>query len=701
MMRILVPIVALLIGLAVALSFALRNPPAPPASPATSQPTAEVAPPETQAPPVGETAATDATPTTLPAAEIRPITGLRVLPPAPDAASHDVSLGSVEQGKTNPYLLRVDLGKYGAGYKQITLTEYTRSVDTDEPYVIAPPLVEPGKDAPWRYPLAMHYVTVNGGEPILLATAAWTLTEHDPAIAQYEVTIADESDTPVLRIVRRYELEPGSYDLKLSQRFENLGGEALRVVMRQWLQGDVHLPQGDYLGERQRQLVTGYINPQYDPSTVFTKGGLRLRTTVLKDNEVWPYDAMASMRLAWLAQENRYFVLITHPQLPAGAAALTAAPYMDELFTTFSVDADRPGESATVAALAATTPAMTIAPGASAAVDLSLFAGPRNTGVFAQPQYQPLQLAELVRYEMSSMCSFCTFQWLAKFLLWFLELIHAAVFDWGVAIIILVLVVRLLLHPITKKAQINMMKMGKQMQLLQPEMEKLKKKYKDDQTRLNQEMMKLYREKGFNPAGFLGGCLPMFLQMPIWIALYAMLYFAIELRHEPAFYGIFQLVSGGAWHFLQDLSEPDNFIRFVPIGQVGLDIPFPFIDLHVSGINILPILMAVVFYVQQKFTTPPPANEQAAQQQKIMKFMVLLFPIFLYSAPSGLTLYILASTTGGIIDGYLVRKHVREQEEAGTLFDKKPLKPGSFRDRMMKKFEEKQAELAKRQQKKK
>ena len=97
------------------------------------------------------------------------------------------------------------------------------------------------------------------------------------------------------------------------------------------------------------------------------------------------------------------------------------------------------------------------------------------------------------------------------------------VHDWGVAIIILVGVVRLILHPITKKAQVNMMKMGRQMSALQPDMEKLKKRYKDDQKKLNQEMMKLYREKGVNPANMLG-CLPMFLQMPIWIALYAMLY---------------------------------------------------------------------------------------------------------------------------------------------------------------------------------
>lgn len=717
MMRILVPILALIIGLAVALSFALRNPAPPPTVPVPST-TQQATTDDESAPPDAPTTTTQAIddastdddtdaaiapPPDVDAAEVaidvQPIAGLHALAPAADAESRHVSIGSDDPSDDNPYTMKVDLVRFGAGYQQITLAKYSARVDADDRYVIAPALDDPDSDQPWRYPLAAHYITINGSSPVLLAVAPWTLTDSGPGAAQYELTIADDADTPVLRIVRRFELDPGSYDLKLSQRFENLTDKPLRVTMRQWLQGDIDLPLGDYLGERQRQIVTGYVRPEYDPGTVFDKGAIRLRTSVLDKTKVWPYNDNG-WTLAWLASENRYFALVTHPQLPPDAQSLAAAPYLDQQFASFAIDANVPGKDAKVAILAATTPAMSIAPGGSTSVDLGLFAGPRERSVFASPDLKPLQLGPLVRYEMSSMCSFCTFQWLAKFLLWFLETIHAAVFDWGVAIIILVLVVRLLLHPITKKAQVNMMTMGKKMQLLQPEIEKLKKKYKDDQTKLNTEMMRLYREKGFNPAGFVGGCLPMFLQMPIWVALYAMLYFAIELRQEPAFYGIFQLVSGGNWHFLQDLSQPDNFLRFVPIGQNALEIPFPFIDLHISGINILPILMAVVFYFQQKLTTPPPANEQAAQQQKIMKFMVLLFPIFLYPAPSGLTLYILASTSAGILDSYFVRKHVREQEEAGTLFDKKPVKPGGFRDRLMKKLEEKQAEMAREQKNK-
>ena len=102
---------------------------------------------------------------------------------------------------------------------------------------------------------------------------------------------------------------------------------------------------------------------------------------------------------------------------------------------------------------------------------------------------------------------------------------------------------------------------------------------------------------------------------------------------------------------------------------------------------------------------PDPTDEMAVQTQKMMKFMTLLFPFFLYSAPSGLTLYILSSTTAGMIDSYFVRKHIKEQEESGELFKAKPRKEGGLRDRMgkymQKKMEEAQRMQAKQQQNKK
>jgi YidC/Oxa1 family membrane protein insertase len=278
--------------------------------------------------------------------------------------------------------------------------------------------------------------------------------------------------------------------------------------------------------------------------------------------------------------------------------------------------------------------------------------------------------------------------WLADALLWLLKALRMLVFDWGVAIIILVLVVRLAMHPITRKSQIAMMRTGKQMAALKPELEALKARYKDDTTRYQQEQMRLYREKGISPFNMVGGCLPMLLQTPIWASLYAMLYSAIELRNQPAFYGVFQAISGHRWPFLADLSSPDNFWLLPERWQFHI----PMLG-AVTGLNILPILMGVVFYVQQKIMTPPAADEQARQQQKIGAWTTLLFPVMMYNVPSGLTLYIMASTAAGIVDSTIVRRHIQREEAAGRLFQPKKTKPGGFWDRMQKIMEQKQKAL--------
>ena len=148
----------------------------------------------------------------------------------------------------------------------------------------------------------------------------------------------------------------------------------------------------------------------------------------------------------------------------------------------------------------------------------------------------------------------CTFDWLIKLMVMLLTAFHwlaggfAGHGDWGIAIIMLVGVVRLLLHPITKKSQVQMMKMGK----MGPEMERLKKKYADDKDELNRQMMQFYKAQGAAP---ILGCLPMFLQMPIWIALYSSLQTTFELRQSPFLWGF-------TW--IHDLAKPDYLLTLQP-----------------------------------------------------------------------------------------------------------------------------------------
>jgi len=664
------------------------------AEPEAAAPPTAVAPPTVE--PTDEKTATQAESAAPEQAE--PIEGLRLVEHANDRT---VVIGSDDPD--SGYKLKAEITSWGAGIKRMTLADFRMGADgdwADEPYVI---IDTAPTSLAWYAATSMRL----NGQLINLATETqWeivgTQETSDQTTVTLKATVVDGQGATVAEVVRTFRLIKGSYDLQLSQRVHNRSGKPLRITLLQTAQGDMIQDPAAYLGDR-REYVTGYFDPEYDNKLrIYTEGSHINRGSLVSDPRIWPNPDLGGAdryQLAWIAAENRYFAVVTHPAVPGDLTETAQVPPLTDTFGGVGVqvrdkiNAGRDNKSVTLTLSSDAS----LAPGKSADLSLGIYAGPRKKQVLSQPPYAALHLDQLVRYNIGGMCSWCTFQWLAKGLLGFMKLIHSFAADWAVAIIVLVICVRLLLHPITKRAQVNMMKMGKQMAALQPEVEKIKKKYKDDQQKLNAEMMKLYREKGVNPAGFLG-CAPMLLQTPIWIALYAMLYFAIELRHESAFYGLFQAISGGHWHFLQDLSVSDNFIRFIDPNEPGITIPLisGFLG-QVRALNILPLMMAVVFFINQKFTTPPPANEQQAQQQKIMKFMVLLFPIFLYNAPSGLTLYIFTSTLFGILDGYLVRKHIKEQEEAGTLFDKKPRRPGGFMDRMSKVMEQKQMELQQKQ----
>ena len=182
---------------------------------------------------------------------------------------------------------------------------------------------------------------------------------------------------------------------------------------------------------------------------------------------------------------------------------------------------------------------------------------------------------------------------------------------YGMAIILLTIIIRILFHPLHKKSTDSM----KRMQEIQPEIKSLQEKYQKDPKRLQQETMILYKNKKVNP---MGGCLPMFIQIPIFIALYTILRGAIELRFVD-------------FLWINDLSGPENlFAGKIPI-------PFNSND----ALNILPILMSVSMVFQQKMTSAATAitPEQKQQQQMMMIMMPLMMLFFFYDMPSGLVLY--------------------------------------------------------------
>jgi len=191
--------------------------------------------------------------------------------------------------------------------------------------------------------------------------------------------------------------------------------------------------------------------------------------------------------------------------------------------------------------------------------------------------------------------------------------------------------------------------------------EELKKKFANDKARLQQETMKLYREHGINPTTQFLTCLPMVIQLPIWVALWISLSNNILMRHEP-------------FHFtwIHDLTAPDALFTF------PAPIVVPFFEWELPAFNLLPILLGIFMYLQQKLQPKPKPNPNASDQQrqqqemmqKMMPLMSVMMLVLFYKAPSGLTLYIMSSSLFGVIEQHWIRKHIKQREATGTLVRK-------------------------------
>lgn len=203
---------------------------------------------------------------------------------------------------------------------------------------------------------------------------------------------------------------------------------------------------------------------------------------------------------------------------------------------------------------------------------------------------------------------------IAKPLFKLLTLIQSLVGNWGLAIIGVTLVVKAILYPLTKAQYTSMAKM----RMLQPKLQEMRERFGDDRQRMSQEMMKLYKEEKVNP---LGGCLPLLIQMPIFIALYWTFMEAVELRHAPFF----------GW--IQDLSAQDPYY-------------------------ILPLLMGGSMYLLQKMSPTPVADPM---QQKVMNFMPVIFTVFFLWFPAGLVLYWLVSNLITIIQQQLIYRGLEKK----------------------------------------
>ncbi len=579
-------------------------------------------------------------------------------------------LGDLDDEAQKTYLSFTPLG---AGVSAIRLPDEFETVKFEKHVTLQKEIVsDAGVHA---VPFAAISVKVNDTTVQLsgsIDAPVWAQT----APGRFEAIIDDAQGQPALRIERRFTIKPnGAHGFILTETLTNLGDAPLRVSTNTTGMIDMSRAESTYGGDR-RRVRYGYLLPpeQQGPSLIVTVDdrlssrtkllGPRTQTRFGKAYEpamqVWPNEDIlpGAQRLSWLGLADRYFAVVIHPVFDPRAVKspeeklLTGYARIDRvLLDPYATSMD------SVQLLRLVGEQRELAPGQSSSHDLGVYAGMRNKPIMStEPVIAALNMPEMVVANLGGFCAPCTFQWLTHILIGVLRTFHMIVGDWGISIILLVFLVRSCLHPVTRWSQIRVQRFSVQMQSMAPKQKAIKEKYKDDAKRQQQEMAKLWKEEGLNPAGMLG-CLPMFLQSPVWYALYATLFYATELRHEPAFYGIFQ--DWFHWGFMNDLSAPDGAIPL----PAAMHFSFPLWG-SVSSVNVLPILLGVVFYMHQKYLTPPPqatmSPEQQSQQKLMKVMMIVMFPVMMYAAPSGLALYFITNSTVGILENKWIRAHMKK-----------------------------------------
>ena len=234
--------------------------------------------------------------------------------------------------------------------------------------------------------------------------------------------------------------------------------------------------------------------------------------------------------------------------------------------------------------------------------------------------------------------------WMTNRMHGILGFLHSFVPIWGVDILLLTVMVRMLLFIPSRKQQQVMAKTQEKMAALKPEIAKLEEKYKGEYQKFNQERTKLMVQHGVNPLSSMSGCVLMFAQLPVFMGLYFCLQESIFFRLE-------------SFLWMPNLAAPDMLAKF------GEGVPWISEFTAIGGsvylgpyLNILPLIAVTLMFIHQKMTMPPPTDEQQEMQQRMMKIMMLVMAVFFYKMAAGMCLYFIASTAWGLTERRLIKR---------------------------------------------
>lgn len=680
-----------------------QTPTAPTTAPATSPTTNPAATPPTATSTAngGNAAAPSSQPTQPATAVAQELSGLKIM--TQSGVGPYSPLGSLAADGPGA---EIAFSQQGAGIASLKLAKDFVTVAKAEHVELQKVLFMPSLDSSGMLlsnvgttlvPFSAAAIEINGAV-VPLAAGIGDSFWKELAPGRFEAFVVNGADQKVVRIERRFTLVAGQSSLRVATTIENLTNLPLRTRLFSFGPVDMgHEASYDsqhaanYGGDNRRVRYGYLLSPEKDPTHTFVLSDdyrfARASALGKRVNGLYPVEPVSpteqavgwpnpvstqqNHRLVWAGVTNRYYGVVVHSLFDPGAAAGTAADkrlLSVDRIDRIVVDRGEAWEKADHAihpemALRLTGPVTDIAPKQSVSSEVGVFAGPLSKGALKKdPLTDALKLEGLVVFKnLIGPCIYCSYEVIGNMIFSLMHFLHDSIFrDWSLAIIFMVVVVRTVLHPVTRWSQIRMQRFGKQMQEMQPKIAKIQERFKDDKAQLQRETAKLWQEEGVSPLGMLG-CLPMILVTPVWLGVYSVIYYAVELRHESAFYGLFQTVTAGKWHFLADLASPDNALSF------GTSFKIPLISSMlgpISSLNILPLILGAVFFVHQKYLTPPSTTQltpEQEQQQKIVKWMsVIMFPLFMYNSPAGLSLYFITNSTLAIFESKWIRAHAEK-----------------------------------------
>ena len=456
-------------------------------------------------------------------------------------------------------VFKVQINPDGGVFQNLELLKYPDNVDSETDMVLF-------ESSPPRIYLAQTGLTgglyPNHATRFHIRPGERTLGENND-----EVKLVMDAEQDGVRLTKTYIFKRGSYVVDVDQKVTNLSHEPINASLYLQLLRDSERPEG------QARFISTCTGPAvYSEQDKFQK----IKFDNIGEGKM---DHATKTDNGWVGMVQHYFVSAFIPQDKVPRENYTK----------------KVGEN--LYAIGTVIPLGTIAPNASASNDTRLYVGPQESRLLEKTAPG----LELVK----------DYGWLtiiAKPIFWLMTHIHNEVGNWGWTIILLTCLIKLVFAPLSAASYRSMAKMKQ----FTPRITELRERYKDDKQRMNKELMALYKAEKINP---LGGCLPVVIQIPVFISLYWVLLASVEIRNAP-------------WlGWIQNLAAPDPYY-------------------------ILPIIMAGSMFIQQKMSPPPPDPMQA----KMMMFLPIAFSITFFFFPSGLVLYWVVNNLLSIAQQYWITK---------------------------------------------